>query len=64
MVKLRKRGAGGWSVCDGGSVCLTFGGDESRLALLARPGLVHRLDVKQVVLVGLKVDLLLAASDA
>lgn len=42
----------------------TFGGNESSLALFARSSLVHRFDVKQVVLIWLQENLLLAAPDA
>lgn len=42
----------------------TFGGNESSLALFARPSLVHSFDVKQVVFIWLQENLLLAAADA
>lgn len=43
---------------------ITFGGNESRLALVTGSSRVHSFDVKQVVLTGLQENLLLAAFDA
>lgn len=43
---------------------VTFGGNESSFALFACSSLVHSFDVKQVVLIWLQQNLLLAASDA